>query len=667
MHRRPAYHRAFRFALLAVLLVGGLALSFRNEHTLATRAQSTDESVFHGGAGTNTEIWRIDRPNVKRSITPYRQIIFKPGDRITIQADGCVQTGGTGDTWKRYVNPSGSNTDKYYHGKIQIPGATAGLVAFIKITQPVSSPNQTWKATLSIPWNFVSPDPIFLKLGYDDDDYTDNGYYSHDDGNDDQCKNTGVTNGGPAWVSLTIEHGAGPGNQSCTAPYDLDLASAEFDLNGLPLNPRWCSQSNQQKPWPVLPSQTGSGPGVCDTPWKAPCTTQSPTIVELPEWYDPDPYDQGAKWCALSGPLGRHVNWGLVSYEGKAAWESVSDIHDVNIYPPGLPDDDYNINISRGDLAAYTQQNPDNVHTEFDSDETIDHFNTPWWKAFHESVSSGNIKAGDSIGTEVIEIGEIGLDCAHSCGSEIHPVLVLAVHVQESLSDDTWAIFARNTGNEGFCGHVSIVHDELSTLFLSLPWPDGAAASPPVVKDTTTWEKTAVGGADRIGLTTFPFQIRPNKQVFVLQIDLGAADAAPLVDGELHLQWTPKSGAGQYRTPSSRLGGLRGTFPTSPVRRRSADSPEPEETFAKMVAGLPSNSRQRIAQLLKTKSAGPRWAPLRPTNLRQPPANFALKTRVSGRPALHKGRVVPPNQSKKELYTNLGKILKQANARFPHR
>jgi hypothetical protein len=41
----------------------------------------------------------------------------------------------------------------------------------------------------------------YLILGYEDDDHTDNGYYRHDDGNDDQCKNIGG-----AAVSIIIDH-----------------------------------------------------------------------------------------------------------------------------------------------------------------------------------------------------------------------------------------------------------------------------------------------------------------------------------------------------------------------------------------------------------------------------------------------------------------------------
>jgi hypothetical protein len=46
---------------------------------------------------------------------------------------------------------------------------------------------------------FVLPFSGALVLGYEDDGYSDNGYYAHDDGTGNQCK--GVGN---AFVSLTI-------------------------------------------------------------------------------------------------------------------------------------------------------------------------------------------------------------------------------------------------------------------------------------------------------------------------------------------------------------------------------------------------------------------------------------------------------------------------------
>ncbi len=52
----------------------------------------------------------------------------------------------------------------------------------------------------------VSRPNLFLQLGYEDDGYSDNGYYSHDNGTGDQCKN-----GVDASVIVSIGHaGAAP-------------------------------------------------------------------------------------------------------------------------------------------------------------------------------------------------------------------------------------------------------------------------------------------------------------------------------------------------------------------------------------------------------------------------------------------------------------------------
>ncbi len=664
MQRRLSIQRTPRVTpriatVAAVLAMEGAAL-------IAT-AQSTDEKITHTVNG-NTETWRIDKPSVKKPGTEYRQIKFQPGDRITIQADGCVQTGGIGDTWKRYVNPSGDNTEQFYHGLIQIPGATAGLVRFAAITRAIGPANKAWQGTLSIPRNFVSPSGLFLRLGYEDNGYSDNGYYDHDNGNNDQCKTKSDTNGGAALVTLMIEHGAPtpPPTQGCTTPYDLDLANTAWDLNGIPLNPRWCPQDDPQRP--TLPSQTGAAPGDCSTPWTTPCTTQSPQIIQLPDWYEIDPYDQLAKTCAASGPLGMHVNWGLVTYEGQAKWDSWSQPSDISLDPrhPDWPDDDYNINVVRQDQAAYTKQNPDNLHTEFDSDETIDNFNTTWWNRIHDAVKNDTVSSLIN-NHEIIEIGELGLDCAHSCGSEIHPVLAMAIHVQENLSDDVWAIFARNSGDEGFCGHVSIVHPELSTIYLKLPWPDGAAPVAPAVRDATNWQKTAIGGGNQITITTFPMipgpQVRPSSG-FVVRIDLGDANAFPIVNGELHLQWSQQpTTIGSAR---ARLGVFdRARVATSLIRQPPVTAlepplaaPEPEAAFAKKYAGLSTTTREKLKQALVSKSIRPSWVAVKATNLHQAPTGFVAEPRIAVR-ALHKGRVMH-NLRKKDLYGRAGTVLKSS-------
>ena len=72
-----------------------------------------------------------------------------------------------------------------YYGTIQVPGFG------------VSAIRDVINRTFQIPSVFEVP---WLRLGYVDDNYPDNGYYGHDDGTNDQCKNVGN-----AYVVVKIE------------------------------------------------------------------------------------------------------------------------------------------------------------------------------------------------------------------------------------------------------------------------------------------------------------------------------------------------------------------------------------------------------------------------------------------------------------------------------
>ena len=133
------------------------------------------EQITTTQVGQDTVV-EIKQPSVQQRSKLYPSITFRPGDSITVTAGGCVQTGGWGATWKRYVTPSGPNSEKYYHGLIQIPGATLGLVRLSSVVIPGKS--------LSIPQTFSPPhgQGINLTLGYEDDGYGDNNYdMSHHD------------------------------------------------------------------------------------------------------------------------------------------------------------------------------------------------------------------------------------------------------------------------------------------------------------------------------------------------------------------------------------------------------------------------------------------------------------------------------------------------------
>ena len=128
------------------------------------------------------EMWKIDYPSVDRSLTDYPAITFNPGDVVTLDAGGCVQSGGFGSTWKRYVNPDdgSGHLDSQYYGTVQIVGVTGD--------------NNPESILHWIGPSFIIPQTGHLALGYvDDGGIGDNGYWNHDDGINNQCVNDDKT------------------------------------------------------------------------------------------------------------------------------------------------------------------------------------------------------------------------------------------------------------------------------------------------------------------------------------------------------------------------------------------------------------------------------------------------------------------------------------------
>jgi len=457
-------------------------------------------SVEHPSA--NVEIIHIRQPNVKQGVTPYSSIPFQAGDQIVVDAGGCVQTGGSGDTWKRYVNPSGDESEKYYFGEIWIPGVT-------QVMQPIQG---VVGKTLFIPTG-ASPNNLFLRLGYSDDDYSDNGYYSHDDGTENQCAGQA---GGSAWVTLTVTHNAAPPSPTGeVAPFDLFWN--QVDSNWIPFQAVWGESINHQLNPADHPSALPSD-AICATPWLNPCTTQAPSIDMAPwpnTWVSCD-------W--LGGPLTGHANWGPGTYQGTLRWESKSDAG---------ADDDYSINMTTQDNAGATDGRAEGYHIEFDSDETVDNFNSTWWNGFHTLVDEQESAAADEIKDHfALVTGLIDLDCAHPCGGELHPVYTLFMKSNGDPADETWEFFVRNWGNEGGC--ASDDHQlalDGNKYVVVLPWFPGATSVKPgdYEIDTNDDSVTVTGPIIISGVgVEYDFQLpSPDKQ--------------PLVDGTLHLVWTTSS------------------------------------------------------------------------------------------------------------------------------
>jgi hypothetical protein len=332
--------------------------------------------------------------------------------------------------------------------------------------------------------------------------------------------------------------------QSAPHPAAYDLLTRGFDPdNGLPLNPNLGSQT-----W--LSSRLAD-PSLCGggRPWERPCTTQS-------TWIDSD---RGK--CV--GALGGHANWGLAVYEGRVYWENHSYY---------LQDDDYSFALYRDDLAGVTQTDfnkKEFLHSEFNSDQTVNHFHTWYWNRLHQAVDEDAGKGGVLSGTphpsytrtralfdnkEAIIMGLFGLDAAHTadqscngdCGAELHPVYALALHLNEqpNLNDDIWAIFVRNWGDEGYCstGQERIEPNMPFTFSFRFNMPGAkqvssipAEESDPAGEHGTVFWGESDSGA--VGIGWSGPQLIPNEGAIVT-FNLPPSSQGGRIDGMLHLKWS---------------------------------------------------------------------------------------------------------------------------------
>jgi hypothetical protein len=193
------------------LLPGAMVMLACSVGVAADPPDDLKEKVSSSVSGSVTT-WRIFRPVISQPEKNYTKIKYEEGDVITLEAGGCDQTGGHGKTWKRYVDPQGPNADRLYHGLIEMPGVTdkfkasptgkKGLVRILDIGLKNLSPGQ-FKGELVVgDLSKVPEKDRYLRLGFEDDDYSDNGYMDRnsDDGTDDQCKNLGTS-----YVVLNID------------------------------------------------------------------------------------------------------------------------------------------------------------------------------------------------------------------------------------------------------------------------------------------------------------------------------------------------------------------------------------------------------------------------------------------------------------------------------
>lgn len=477
-------------------------------------------------------VWRIDRPVINRPESRYPQIVFQPGDRVTISAGGCARRGG-------FPPPNGPavpylHGDNLYMGTIYIPGIVPG---------GVKGKIEKYVGTHDLAWDTHLPD-MFLILGYEDNDFGDNNYNDIDDIDSGPCKGLGY-----AWVRIDIAHGAVPRPGGARVAADgkpMDLVWDALDDNGLPLDPRWKFERDHpgSHPDPVA---------LCDlrTPGMPRCTTQDVTD-------DSTPNVAANAGCNLpTANLGEqfagHKNWWAATYTGAVALTAgYSRYLGASLLVGWDADLDFAMvpKSATGLTAASIHDKGGAFSMEFDGEEVLfdRSHSASWWSRLYdvenddrakEMFNPGGLSASGSYTLpagkpydDSVVLGLVGLDCRHDCFAELHPVYAMAAHV-DAAPVDRWAVFARNWGNEGSCGGQD--HQlELTTITLRIPHKGATAVQ--VLPQTEMRASTATGTAWNFS----PVIHNPGTEnaYALITFDLPPPLRHAVIAGELVLAWT---------------------------------------------------------------------------------------------------------------------------------
>lgn len=387
--------------------------------------------------------FEIAKPDVTHPRVVRSDITFQPGDEVIVHAGGCVNVGG-GD-WRDYVAPTGSQSDRLFHGRINIPGATAGLVRLDTVVDrplhvSVLPPHRTG--------------PLALEIGYEADDYS---RVSYDGEMSGRCT-------APAWIKIERQPQAvqGPpvGSPAPVAP--LDLSWHAVDDNYLPANPDW----NYHEKTGKLPNSRAlcndfaKGSGDRSAWVNAPNCTQWDTDVDEASF----PH----VWCNLvlshmfSSAIRGHANWAAAYFDARVYFETKTLDGDFDF---GI--DTNEKGVSAGD-DLYKSLNRRVIHGEFSSHEVTKQMrpgcgdDATFWEQFRCADSSRSGARHLFNGRRAKIIGLLNFDNEHLTKeggrTELHPIYLFAVLTQEDAATQTWSFFAQDWGSQGGCSHAGWKH-----------------------------------------------------------------------------------------------------------------------------------------------------------------------------------------------------------------
>lgn len=505
------------------------------------------ETVVKQSETAQQVVWRIDQPDVDSPRKEYPQVTFRKYDEVVVTGGGCVRTKQGSKAWKRYIDPTGDHSDRLFHGRISIPGATAELVR-------ISSVEGQHLVVNKFPAHGDDSEAL-LQLAYEDDPdkYGDNNYNVHDEGFNKQCaldKDPDAKEG-KAYLILTITHhnvADAPATPKPRAP--LDLWWQTVDENSLPYNPDWWLHIPNSKT-PDQCDQFREGPHDFLKLGKSPkCTMWDPDVDEA---------NLGSAFCHFLSPLANsvhgHVNWAPVTYYGTVFF----DVANNGGLGHGLiGDGDYdwwfsprNANgdaIENGSSTAnppHADVNKRALAMEFSSRETVDKIKDgSWWDKFRDTVDDSQTKAREAVrNKEAVVIGLIGFDNEHAnkptgARVELHPVFVLAIHI-ETNTENYWTILARNWGNEGSCANGWDITGGKWLHYLSLPQNKIKlflpAKTPPSIDKGKTKFCTN-GGPEKCNQNDAHYSAKEFNDGIMMTIELPKPEDKRLFWGELFLK-----------------------------------------------------------------------------------------------------------------------------------
>jgi hypothetical protein len=258
--------------------------------------------------------------------------------------------------------------------------------------------------------------------------------------------------GGTACFNQCMERSGCEGPTPTPTPTPAGLLGAMDVLphtvkahTGIQTDRQWDDNNFLRNPvWRWAKDQNGAIPDLCSF---CPCDSE-----ESYQWKVSPTCTGQSVFSDSSSLCGYHMNWFPIEYEGFIDWGGKSPFYEDNDYTFSIHRDRGSINDRALETTART-----GVHFEFDSSETVNHFDgtNTWWDDFHHNaVDKSDDAANQAVNDHfAMVIGLLGIDSQHDAHSEIHPVYAIFIK-RPGLqpNEDRWAFFVRNFGNEGFCG-----------------------------------------------------------------------------------------------------------------------------------------------------------------------------------------------------------------------